>query len=427
MFALALSEFVYHNILLSLSSPLVARFYLREFWACSHPTSSFEVVGFFSLCLLLSKPSISKPHLAHVHQLCTCLYDWVLAELESSLAASPSNLSSSLRDILLLSDRLPASVSSRHAQEQGLLLIRKILATTPGISAFRDQMATALDCSAEDARSRLFPLLMFKAKEATNFRRFLPKLNQTATAAATAVNGVTLVYEALPPMVTELGLSGLIEAQVATARAAALKSSSNRVAASATAGGTASSAPSDLTIVLDLDETLVHFSPQTGLLFRPDVIPFLRKVAAVAATVVIFTAATEDYGHWAICQLEAAGAPRTMKRLFRQHAIPFGGVFLKDLSRLGVDVRRAVIVDNVKENFALQPGNGIEVKSWFGEKGDKELGKMGEILEELALSAKGVEEFLRAKAGYGPKDGGGVQGGLVSKRALPSTLRVRPH
>ena len=38
-------------------------------------------------------------------------------------------------------------------------------------------------------------------------------------------------------------------------------------------------------------------------------------------------------------------------RLYRQHTLPDGNVFVKDLSRVGRDLSRIIIVDNVAENF----------------------------------------------------------------------------
>ena len=38
-------------------------------------------------------------------------------------------------------------------------------------------------------------------------------------------------------------------------------------------------------------------------------------------------------------------------RTYRQHALPYGPIFVKDLSRMGRDLSKMIIVDNVAENF----------------------------------------------------------------------------
>lgn len=60
-------------------------------------------------------------------------------------------------------------------------------------------------------------------------------------------------------------------------------------------------------------------------------------------------------------------------RLYRQHTKLKGTVFLKDLTLLGRDIARTIIVDNVAENFQLQPENGIFIRSWFDDMNDHEL------------------------------------------------------
>ena len=49
------------------------------------------------------------------------------------------------------------------------------------------------------------------------------------------------------------------------------------------------------------------------------------------------------------------------------------GIYLKDLSRLGRDLSKTIIVDNIRENFEKQEANGIEIKTWVGDPHDREL------------------------------------------------------
>lgn len=52
-------------------------------------------------------------------------------------------------------------------------------------------------------------------------------------------------------------------------------------------------------------------------------------------------------------------------RLYRQHALPFNGYYVKDLSRIGRDLSKTLIVDNIAENYQIQPNNGIFIKTWL--------------------------------------------------------------
>jgi CTD small phosphatase-like protein 2 len=66
---------------------------------------------------------------------------------------------------------------------------------------------------------------------------------------------------------------------------------------------------------------------------------------------VIFTAGTEEYADWALNFLDNVVCIK--HRLYRQHALPFNGYYVKDLSRLGRDLTKTIIVDNIAENFQM--------------------------------------------------------------------------
>jgi CTD small phosphatase-like protein 2 len=66
---------------------------------------------------------------------------------------------------------------------------------------------------------------------------------------------------------------------------------------------------------------------------------------------VIFTAGTEEYADWALNFLDNVACIK--HRLYRQHALPFNGYYVKDLSRLGRDLTKTIIVDNIAENFQM--------------------------------------------------------------------------
>ncbi len=73
------------------------------------------------------------------------------------------------------------------------------------------------------------------------------------------------------------------------------------------------------------------------------------------------------------------------------------GIQCKMLEKINEDLKRTVIVDNIKESFYLNQENGIEIKSWYGDKDDKELIKLGKVLDALAEMADvrvGIKELV---------------------------------
>jgi Dullard-like phosphatase family protein len=135
------------------------------------------------------------------------------------------------------------------------------------------------------------------------------------------------------------------------------------------------------TLVLDLDETLVHYmevpSGDSKVLVRPGCEDFLKRMSAVYE-VIIFTAAMQDYADWVIDQLDTGHW--VSGRLYRQHTMPSGNYFLKDLSKLGRDLAKMIIIDNVAENFSQQPENGIVIRSWFDDEEDEALSQLEPLL-----------------------------------------------
>ena len=101
------------------------------------------------------------------------------------------------------------------------------------------------------------------------------------------------------------------------------------------------------TLVLDLDETLAHFTQlQAGGHFqiRPYALNFLKEMSHYYE-IIIFTAGMPDYANWVIDNLDKD--KHVSYRLFRHHACRSGNVFLKDLSRIGRELSKIIIIDNI--------------------------------------------------------------------------------
>ena len=124
------------------------------------------------------------------------------------------------------------------------------------------------------------------------------------------------------------------------------------------------------TLVLDLDETLIHFkinqnSNNSGILqFRPFISEFLSTIKNYYE-LIIFTAGTKEYADPIINAIEQKGT-KFDYRLYRIHTIIKGNDFVKDLSKLGRDLSRTIIVDNMEQNYKLQPYNGITIRPFWG-------------------------------------------------------------
>ena len=127
----------------------------------------------------------------------------------------------------------------------------------------------------------------------------------------------------------------------------------------------------EYTLVLDLDETLIHFSlngeNEGQLFFRPYLFEFLNSVSQFCE-IIIFTAGVKEYAKIVLDIIENRIGKKIFDyRLYRENTIPNDeGVFIKDLSKIGRNLKKIIIVDNTKENYELQNENGIEIKSYYG-------------------------------------------------------------
>lgn len=139
----------------------------------------------------------------------------------------------------------------------------------------------------------------------------------------------------------------------------------------------------EYTLVLDLDETLIHFEEKpdgsSQFLIRPFAQNFLKQVSE-HFEVVIFTAALQDYADYILDRMDTENC--ISYRLYRQHTNleKKSNVYQKDLSRIGRELSRTLIVDNNAENFQLQPDNGIYIKSWYDDPNDRALSQLAPLL-----------------------------------------------
>ena len=70
-------------------------------------------------------------------------------------------------------------------------------------------------------------------------------------------------------------------------------------------------------------------------------------------------------------------------RLYREHCVYYNRQFIKDLSNIGRDARSTIIIDNSPISYMFQQDNALPISTWIGEKNDNELASMAKILERL--------------------------------------------
>ena len=164
------------------------------------------------------------------------------------------------------------------------------------------------------------------------------------------------------------------------------------------------------TLVLDLDETLVHSQfgafnipsdvvinieiekelHEIHVLIRPGVKEFLEKMSQLYE-IVIFTASISKYAGPLLDILDKEKF--CSFRLFREHCTLLNSSFVKDLKKLGRDLKDIIIVDNSPLAYLLNSDNGLPILTWFDDRNDQELYKITPVLEFLS-GVPDVREYI---------------------------------
>ena len=183
------------------------------------------------------------------------------------------------------------------------------------------------------------------------------------------------------------------------------------------------------TVVLDMDETLGHFifneiknkyfsnygylisddknnfnkisenkdKLKVGLfLVRPYVKYFLEELNKLDCEIVIFTAGTKEYCDRVLDILDINNE-LIKYRLYRSHiSLRNINKDVKDLSLLGRDLNKIIIIDNLPDNYNLQKDNGLPINSWTGDINDTSLKDLLNIMNYLVnKKVKDVREIIR--------------------------------
>jgi Dullard-like phosphatase family protein len=168
--------------------------------------------------------------------------------------------------------------------------------------------------------------------------------------------------------------------------------------------------PGRKTLILDLDETLIHadfegaFSQHDTLinfsyggedlvvpiLIRPGLLEFLHNISQ-EFEIFVFTASVKEYADAVLNQLDPENKYFKF-RFYRQHCTNFNNkVFVKDLRILSNrQEHNLILVDNSLYSFANQISNGVLINSFYNDKDDRELFNLFSYLKNYLLPASDV-------------------------------------
>ena len=172
------------------------------------------------------------------------------------------------------------------------------------------------------------------------------------------------------------------------------------------------------TLVLDLDETLIHSyfdcsSPRkpdlsydifienkkihVDSIVRPGAGEFLESVSGLFE-IVVFTASLSEYANPLLDFIDKN--KKCKHRLYREHCCSFNNgftnSFTKDLKKLDRNMKNLIIIDNNPKSYMLNKDNGVPIKTWVEDVNDRELYKIIPYLIFLGSEkVKDVRPFLK--------------------------------
>ena len=161
-----------------------------------------------------------------------------------------------------------------------------------------------------------------------------------------------------------------------------------------------------ITIILDLDGTLIYdqnievnyeeeeeeeddednkHQKNNDIILRPRLFEFLDKLLELKCELIIFTSSVKQRADELINIIEK-NKRYFNGRLYREHCTLMGAAYVKDISKLGRNLSKTIIIDNDLGCFYLQQENRILIKSFEGKEDDNKLLNLYQILNQIIKS-----------------------------------------
>lgn len=171
-------------------------------------------------------------------------------------------------------------------------------------------------------------------------------------------------------------------------------------------------------LVLDSDETLIHSTfrkvadpdiivpvqtskgeAQCSVMQRPGMKEFLDRCSQ-HYEMIVFTASQRRYIQPVFERIDPDGkyfSAILCREYCSTDKTPDGqSHYVKDLKRLGRDLKDVILIDNSPQSYKYHPKNAIPIRSWFNDKEDRQLLELLPVLEGKLLKCKDVTKILDA-------------------------------
>ena len=156
----------------------------------------------------------------------------------------------------------------------------------------------------------------------------------------------------------------------------------------------------EFSLVISLDETLIHFKSGSiknnkGVIqLRPGLMEFFEAIKPYYE-IIIFSNGNKKYTDLIVNSIDEKKIYIDY-RLYREHCIIICNDFVKDISRIGRPINKIVIIDNIPQNYRLHKENGINIKSFYGDKSnDKILFSLNKILINISKLGGDVRDGIK--------------------------------
>jgi TFIIF-interacting CTD phosphatase-like protein len=166
------------------------------------------------------------------------------------------------------------------------------------------------------------------------------------------------------------------------------------------------------TLVLDLCDTLINIQYKDingeNIIpnFRPGLFSFLSTIKPYYE-LVSFTNESKEFSDKILKEIEKNNKNYFDYNLWKDHTTFHRNKFVKDISKLGRDIRKIIIIDDDPTNFELNPDNGIQISPYLGEstKDDTALFELKKLLilfnknggDDIRKAIKKCEKDIREK------------------------------